>query len=593
MHEIRRVLQAAARRLLLIRLLESCMWTATLAIGLLVGLIVADRALSLGLGQTAWRGLPFLAWAGLLALALASFGGGVWAVLTRPREAAVARVVDGRAGLRESLSTALCVEREGDAWSRAVVESAAERARRVVVRDALPIGAPPSWRFPTAGLVVLMLTFFLMPQLDLLGRRAEARAAAEAREEVQAAMQEAKSAEAQIREIMQRTGLSDEDEAADSELEADLTRPEKPDEIRKEALRKLTNLNERLAERLASEEAKALESVRDAMRRLTTPGQGELTEFARQLARGNFDKAREQLETLKSKLAQGELSEAQREQLARQAENLAKQLEQLAAKQGDLQQALRQAGVSAEQAKQLAANPQALSQALQNNPDLSDQQKQRLQQMAQAAQQAAGQCQSMSQAMSDLASAMASGQQGGEQAMDAMSGQLSGLEQVQAEMAGLTDAMSAAQNKMNELGQCLGAEGWGQCEGGGGLGQWSAGSSMGQGEGSGGPGQGKGDGPEAAPADFFFTPEKASVQTQQGAIIGSRYVFDEQIKGEARAEFGAAIERAAEQAAEEMANMNVDPQFRAAVKHYYGRLAERVKAEHADTPPAGGESSDD
>ena len=83
---------------------------------------------------------------------------------------------------------------------------------------------------------------------------------------------------------------------------------------------------------------------------------------------------------------------------------------------------------------------------------------------------------------------------------------------------------------------------------------------------------------------------------RSGAVIASRYVFEEQVKGEARAEFGAAIEQAAEQAAEEIANMNVDPQFRSAVKHYYGRLGERVKAEQAKTQPAketssGGETS--
>ncbi|VAX39926.1 hypothetical protein MNBD_PLANCTO03-2057, partial [hydrothermal vent metagenome] len=137
-----------------------------------------------------------------------------------------------------------------------------------------------------------------------------------------------------------------------------------------------------------------------------------------------------------------------------------------------------------------------------------------------------------------------------------------------------------------------GSQGWGQGSGSGMTGQWKPGSSMSQGSGSGGPGQGTGGGPDAQAADFMFKTEKANVQNTGGPIIGSRFVFGEQIKGEASAAFGAAIEVAAEQANEEIVNMNVDPQFRDAVKHYYGRLGERVKAEQAKTP-AGQEAGGD
>lgn len=604
MDDVRRVLRAAAKRLLIVRLLDSWAWTVTAAIGLVVLLIVVDRAFALGLGELKWRSLPFLAWAGLAGLGAALLVGAVWSVVTRPREGAVARAVDERASLRESLSTALCVEREQDPWSRAVVESAAEKARRVVVRDAIPIEGPRAWRIPTGAIVVLILAFFLMPPLDLIGKRAERVAAEEARQEVQAAVQDAKAAEEEMREIMQRAGLEMENEEPDPELEADLAKPQTPEEIRKQALQKLTNLNDQLNKQLESAEAKSLEAVQEMMRRLTMPGQGDLTEFARQLSRGNFDKARQELESLAQKMESGELTEAQKEQLAQQMENLAKQLDQLSEQRQALEQALQEAGMSPEQARQLAANPQAMQEALQNDQNMSQEQKQQLQQQAQAMQQAASQCQGMSQAMSQMAQVMSQsgsqsgqegqqgGQQGGQQsaqeAMSAMSQQLSTLEQMQAEMQQISDAMGQCQSQMQALGQCNGSQGWGQSPSMAGMtGQWRSGSSMAQGAGSGGPGKGNGAGPDAEAADFFFKSEKANVETKQGAIIGSRYVFGEQIKGEAREEFGAAIEVAAEQAAEEIANMNVDPQFRAAVKHYYGRLGERVKAERATTPPAG------
>lgn len=594
MQDIRRVLQAAARRLLLVRLFDSWAWTVTLAIAAMVLVIVADRALALGLGETRWRSMPMLAWVGIGSLGLALLAGAVWSLVTRPREAGVARVVDERAGLRESLSTALCVERETDPWSKAVVESASDKARRVIVRDAIPIEGPSAWRVPTVAIVVLILAFFLMPQLDLRGKRAEARAAADARQEIEAAVQDAKDTEAQIREIMQRTGLGEEEEVPDAELDAELTKPKTPEEIRKEAIRKLTDLHEKLGQQMQSEEAKSLEAVKDMMRRLTMPGQGELTEFARQLSRGNFDKARQELESLNQKLQNGELSEEQKEQLQKQMQNLAEQMQNLSEQQDAMKQALQQAGMTPEQAQQLTSNPQALQQALQNNQNMSDAQKQQMQQMANAMQQAASQCQGMSQAMSQMAQSMSQqgsqGQQGSQQAMQAMSGQLSSMEMMQAEMQQMSDAMSQCQGQMAALGECNGSgsgmsQSWAASTPGK-TGQFSEGSSLSQGSGSGGPGKGNGVGPDAQASDFFYKGEKANVQNQGGAVIASRYVFEEQVKGEARAEFGAAIEQAAEQAAEEIANMNVDPQFRGAVKHYYGRLGERVKAEQAKTQPA-------
>lgn len=588
MQDIRRVIQQAARRLLVVRLFDSWAWTVTFAVAAVVLVIVVDRAFALGIGESSWRSMPVMAWVGLGSLAAALVAGGVWAVVTRPRESGVAHIVDERAGLRESLSTALCVERESDPWSRAVIESATDKARRVVVRDAVPIEGPSAWRFPTAAIVVLLLTFFLMPKFDLLGNRAEAQAAADAREEIEAAVQDARDTEAQIREIMQRTGLGEEEPTDDAELDAELTKPRTPDEIRKEAIRKLTDLNDKLSKKMDSEEAKSLDAVKDMMRRLTTPGHGELSEFARQLSRGNFDKARQELESLNQKLQNGELSEEQKEQLQQQMQSLAEQMQSLSEQQGAMQQALQKAGITPEQAKQLASNPQALQQALQNNQNLSDAQKQQLQQMANAMQQAASQCQGMSQAMSQMAQGMSQqGSQGAQQGMDSMSGQLSSMEMMQAEMQAMSDAMGECQGQMAALGECSGGgsgSSWAQGANKPGMtGQFSQGSSMSQGSGSGGPGKGNGAGPDAQAADFYYKGEKANVQNQGGATIASRYVFEEQVRGEATAEFGAAIEQAAEQAAEEIANMNVDPQFRAAVKHYYGRLGERVKAEQAKT----------
>lgn len=584
MQDIRRVLQAAAGRLFVVGMLHTLLWSLTLAMGVLVVLVAADRSLTLE--------LPWM-WVYLGALGAALAGGLLWAGLTRKREAAVARIVDERAGLRESLSTALCVEHEDDPWSRAVVESASEKARRVIVRDTIPIEAPRSWKLPTATAAVLLVTWFLMPPLDLRGAQAAQAKAREAEQAVKDAQAQAIEAQKQIREILARTGVKMEDETPDPQLEADIKKPETPEQIRKDAIRKLTNLTEQLQKKQESEEAKALEAMKDMMRQLRAPGEGELTEFSRELSRGNFDKARQALEEIGKKLGEGELSAKEREQLEQQMKNMAEQLEQLSQQKGEIERMLQQAGIPPEQAKQMASDAQAMQQALQNNQQLSDQQKQQLQQMAQAMQQAGSQCQSMSQAMSQMASAMSQGamNQAGQQGMDAMSGQLSQMEMMQSDMQAISQAMSQCQGQMAGLGQCNGSQGWGQNpgQGPGPTGQWQAGSAMAQGRGSGGPGKGNGEGPDSQAEEFVFSPDKANVQNMGGPIIGSRYVFEGQIKGEARAEFAEAVEAAGAQASEQISTMAVDPQFRESVKHYFGRLQERVKAQQAagGAPPAG------
>ena len=136
----------------------------------------------------------------------------MWAVVFRPTEDAGARIVHARAQLREALSTALCVQRDEDAWSQAVVESASDKARRVNVKDTIPIEGPRNWKIPTAMTLVLIVTVFLMPTLDLRGSRAQAKAIQEDKKELAQAKEQKQEAERMIREIMQKHDIELSDE---------------------------------------------------------------------------------------------------------------------------------------------------------------------------------------------------------------------------------------------------------------------------------------------------------------------------------------------------------------------------------------------
>jgi hypothetical protein len=146
MQEVRKVLKAASARLMVVDVLRT---GTVLASASLVALFLLKATEKLTALNFPWPEL-FIG-----AGALTVVGAVGWSWMRRKRGVDLARVVDERAGLCESLSTAMVFERATDAWSRAVVETAQERARRVVVRDAVPIQRPRMWQVPLiAGLAL-------------------------------------------------------------------------------------------------------------------------------------------------------------------------------------------------------------------------------------------------------------------------------------------------------------------------------------------------------------------------------------------------------------------------------------------------------
>ncbi|MEM9662685.1 MAG: hypothetical protein AAF937_10300, partial [Planctomycetota bacterium] len=475
----------------------------------------------------------------------------VWSVLRIKQGEAVARRLDERAGLRESLSTAMAVGSLDDAWSKAAVSQAERVATGVDLGKTLPIESPRSWPAPVAAWSVLAVALAL-PAPDLttiFGEPAEV----VAEREIIEAKAEVDDATKALEEQAERLGLKlDFDEETPGE---DVGAPDEqtPEQIRAAAVKKLTKLGDDLAEKMESQEQQTREALENRLQRLRQPGPGPAEDLARSLARGEFGKAKEALDELEQKLREGDLDESQREMLEKQLANLSKQMEQLGERQSEMEAALKQAGMSSEQAKKLASNPEALKQALENMQNLSEAQKQQLSQMAQSASQSQQSMQSMSGAMSQMAQAMSQsdmGQMG--QGMDGLGHQLSQMEMLAADMAGMQAMMQQMQGKAFALGQCSGG-GQGGMKGMPGMGQgqaqWNMGDTSRRGNGSGGAGQGNGDSPAGRETSFSTTAAKSAVKTTDGPIIGSTLVYESQVRGESRATFAAAAQSASASAA--------------------------------------------
>jgi len=578
MKEIQQALSQAARRLFVNEFLRAFVLMVTACSAVLLAIVLVEK---LGPWMFRWP-VIFGAAAGVsLTTAL------VAAWVRRPRGVALADELDRRANLRETLSTAISLDRtsdaESNAWTQAVKESASQRARRIVMRDAVTVRAPHGWQTPVLLLLIAGLGLWLAPRHDLSGlldRRAEED---QQQAEIRTAALEIKTRENQLKEILDRAGVEmEEDETDDEGTEQD--KPNSVEELKRSALKKLTKLSDSLNDKMKSEQAQQAKALQKNMQRLKTPGPGPMVEFARSLARGQFKDAKQALDELNKSIQSGEMSDEKKMQAASQLKALAEQMEKLAKQKDELQQQLEKQGMDSQQAKQLAGDPDALKEALEKMENMSPSQRQALMNNAMGQMQASQAMQSMANAMSQMSQDLQSqcenpgqnpGQNGSmQQAMQSMSEQLSASEMASAEMQLAQQAMSQCQGMMGEFGNSLGQNPSGM-------------------PGSGGKKAGEADvandlsSPLLASDDYMLKNEKTQVANNGGPIIGSTMVYGAQVKGEATAEFGQAVGASSIQAAEAIESMRVPREYHDAVRHYFGRLekiAEKKNKEPAPEP---------
>ncbi len=591
MNQIYSIVSRASWRLTLIHWLRTLAVLATVAIALAIIARLVERVFGLGAHFAPVWGEVAL-WAPIAVLVLAT----AWSLFRRKSTSAVARELDERAGLREALSTAICFEKSQDAWGRAVVENAQRTAATVQVGRAIPIEAPRYWPVPVGAALAFLVVWIAVPVIDVLGIWAKQTAAEDRIREVTEVKADVQQRTDKVKEMLAKAKIEFVDEqGAEASAEQKPTDND-PEAIRRAAVKKLTEMTDKLEGMKEGEKADQMEALKEAMRQLRQPGPGPLDEFSRSLARGDFNKAQEALQQLQQQLASGDMSPEQREEAKKQAENLAKQLEKIAENKEALAKKLEEAGLDKEKAKELlekaTTDPQALKEALEQTKGLSEEQKQELMQMCKSGMGACQSAENMSEALSKMAQGMTQEglQQQGAEGMQELSQELSSAEMLESDMENLDAALEEAKQQLAELGgQCMGdgeCNGNGDQPGKGGQGGWRQGSSNKRGQGSGGPGQGSGASPEAEAVDFTVEKNKAKTKTGQGPIIGTRLVYGPQVKGESKAQFSEVVAASSAAAAEAVESQQVPRELHNAVKHYFGTLEGKVKPEKPAEKPA-------
>ncbi len=583
MSEISRVVAAAGRRLFFMRFIGALVVAGTVAISIAGVVRILDKTLVF---QPNWL-IFSLALAGV-ALAVAA----VYASMGSPNRVTVAQQVDDGAGLRDSLSTAIAMSGSSDAWAKNVVDGAVRAAVGVNVKQALPWQTPRhAWSPLIAGLCVLVLWF--MPVPDVFGKRTVIAKQLDEQKKIDEAQAQAKAAESKVLEPLKKIApdLLKGDVKEDDKVET--PKPKTADDFRRDSIKKLTNISQKIEQMMGGADSQKTQITQDMLRQLRSPVNGPISGMSKELAKGNFTAAQQELQKALESLASGTMSEADKQTMKDQLQNVAEQMKQLAETKKELENKLAQSGMD----PKLAGDPAKLAEEVAKNDGMSQQQKDAMVNAAQAQQAAGENMAAMAQAMQQMAQGM--GQQGmdqqGSQAAQQAMNQMQQMEGMMQDGKSMQAAMAEAKFQLRQMGekteggQC---EKMGDCEGGlnggnkpgqnPGSGQFKMGDTSGKGNGQGGPGQGDGGGRGEEPAEEKWQQRKAKTQLGQGPIIASTFIEGDSIKNDAKAQFGELVEAATKDAQDAIESKGIEKPFQKQFKFFIGSMQGNKPAAKTD-----------
>ena len=530
MEDLNRQVNRARRWLGLQRFAGALGWCcfATLLVALVF--VVVDKYRPLGI--EAWiYVVAGVGTGGLLAAVIAYAGG------RGPIDAAIE--IDRRFGLKERVSSTLALtpaERESEI-GQALVADAERRVKNIDVGEHFRLS--PGWPLllPLVPLATAVLVVWLVSpavvQEDLQAN------AASVKKQVKNASGDLKHKLIEQRKAAEKAGLKDAETLFErlAEDTEELTREDGKN--RKDALVKLNDLKRQMEGR--QKQIGGAEEIRKKLDQLNTGNRGPAEDFMKAIADGDLRKGIEELEKLKSNLADGKLSDEEKQQLAKQLDEMKKKLEETVEKHQQQTQNLQNQINQARQAGQTAEADrlqQQLNQLMESSSDM-----QQLQNMAEQL----GQC----------SQCMQNGQlQDAADMLQQMQGDLSELQQQLDEMQMLDDAMeqlSQARDQMN-CPQC-GGMGCQACQN----------DRPGMGMGA---GQGRGDRPEAENATKFYD-DNVKQKIGKGSATIAGEVEGPNIKGPVLQQIEEQLEAAKSESTDPLTEQQMPRQHQAQTKEYF------------------------
>ncbi len=583
MSQVEAKVRRARSRLTLNQYLHGLAWCGLVCIGFWVLATVASR-LTL---------LPLPIWpVGAILAGVALLAAGVWTLLARPTRLHAAVTLDEAAGLKERLSTALVLRESNDEFSRAARRDAERVAASLHVPAHIRLAPPPVWPWSLASTTAAVLLAWLLPTMSIWPQaRAddpgpELRALAEAEHRaIKADLDE------QLRGVQELAEGNEKLKDLAAQLEAlrmPDAPPRTPEDVRRDALRRIDDVRNRLDEQARDEDARKLEQVKrllEELGRREDPGQS--SPLSEALAKGDFQGAQKALEQLKAQIQeaarQAESPEARQklEAMRRQLDELAKQLQQM---QNDLRmqkELEHKAGLTEEQARDLQRRAEGLTREQLEEllkkelagKNLSPQQLEDLARKLAQDQAARQMMKDLAQQLSRAAEAAGQCQNPGqsEQAERQLSDALGQLGQQLSEMEAAEQMLNELRAQMNRLDSLR----EGVCRGPGRRDGDLDESQIGQQGPEYGRGRGRRIGEEKTA--YKSDPTKAAVKVRDGEVIARMLVDGAAPRGEVGAEQVSAAQAEVRAAADAVEREKIPRQYQRVVQEYFERLAGLVR----------------
>lgn len=507
--------------------------------------------------------------AGAVAVLLAA----MLAALRIPNRMQVAVLIDGRLGAKERFSTALALTGSDDPFALAAEAEAHQAAKRLDVRGHFPVRPSLHWIGPAATWTIAAAVFFLMPALDVLGNQARNQAALQKAAALAEAKTEVEKAAAKVKAMVSQANAPQ--LAMELDKIGELSAEQKPADVRRQAIKKLGKLGDRLRELQKNQKNTGLGDARNMLKDLRGTPDAFDNKLNRALAQGDFAGAAKMIRDALDKLNSGKLSPADKEALGKQLSDLAEQASKIGDPDKQVADMLGRQGMDSATAKKLAGmSEQDVRNALKEQ-GLSDEQIDKMMEKMSQCRNGAQTCQKIAQ---QLGECNLPGSGINPNGLIALSDSLDDLGQQQAGEMSLADALSEMEGAIARLGEgdCKGAMG-GIGEGEGdpnGAGIWVPSDAEGQGIGAGG-GRARAWGSRAT-----ANPEEVGLKgtgvrnkpTKDNEIIGSWLVKGQQVRGESKRKLTTAVQASKDAAAEAIRESKIPRKYEGPVKKYFGGM---------------------
>jgi hypothetical protein len=539
MRELEKPVARVFRRLRYQRFLAALVWSWAVGLAIVAGVIAGEKLLNRFLPAPDW--VPF-AVAGGLGVVLA----GMIAAVSGPSRMDAAVAIDRVFHLSERLSSALTLPedlRESPA-GRALVADAIRKVTDLDVAAEFGLKMPRrAWvvLIPATVAVLLLFAPALVPP-SVQAKNAEA-------DDAKAI---ARQSQALTKKIASQRQAIDKEKFPEAEkLLAAIQK--KADELAKappaakdKLMVELNALTDALKER--QKQIGSPEQINRQLKNLKDMGsQGPADEFAKELARGDFQKAAQELKKLQEKMQSGKMTEAEKKALKEQVREMAKKLNELAnleQRKKQLEEARKNGGLSEQQFEREMQKLEEQSKGLKQ-----------LQQLASKLSKA-------QEAMEKGDMKQAAAQMGmSQEQLAQMAKQLEEMQALDGAMADIQDAKDGmGPDGMNQLGDDLNRLGM------------NMNRMRGNGNNASKRGRGQGDRAEA-PDDTATYKTKVENQIGKGkAVVQGFTTPGKTVKGDVKIDIQAELDAATDSYADALSNQKIPKKVERHIRSYYDQL---------------------